>query len=92
MFTNLTWLLVGSRSEEFFTPGEAWRSITRISLGECGIFYPQILEAQPTVGPVIVVVLQVLQMVLLLNVVIAVLLEVRFRCCCCCFCVRMACF
>ncbi|CAM9245358.1 unnamed protein product, partial [Laminaria digitata] len=75
VFTNLTWLLVGSHSEEFSTPGEAWRSVTRVSLGEYENFYPQILEAQPTVGPVIVVVYQVLGVVLLLNVVIAVLLE-----------------
>ena len=84
VFTNLTWLLVGSRSEDFSTPGGAWRSVIRVSLGEYESFYPQILGAQPAVGPVIVVVYQVLAVVLLLNVVIAVLVEVWYSCCCCC--------
>ena len=85
VFANLTWLLVGSSTVEFSTLGEAWRSVVRVTLGESENFYPQILEAQPTVGPVIVVLYQVLGVVLLLNVVIAVLLEVRHCCCCCCF-------
>ncbi|CAM9198098.1 unnamed protein product, partial [Laminaria digitata] len=76
VFMNLTWLLVGSRSEAFTTTAETWRSVIRIALGEYENFYPQIMEAQPTVGPVVVVVYQVLEVVLLLNVVIAVLLEV----------------
>ena len=86
VFTNLTWLLVGSSSTQFSTAGEAWRSVIRVSLGEYENFYPQILAAQPTVGPVIVVLYQVLGVVLLLHVVIAVLLEVRHPFCCCyCF-------
>lgn len=84
MFANLTWLLVGSSSAEFFTLEEAWRSVIRVTLGEAENFFPQILEAQPTVGPVIVVLYQVLGVVLLLNVVIAMLLEVRHCCRCCC--------
>lgn len=77
VFTNLTWLLVGSSAIQFSTLEEAWRSVVRVSLGEYENFYPQILDAQPIVGPVIVVLYQVLGIVLLLNVVIAVLLEVR---------------
>ena len=77
MFSNLTWLLVGSSTPEFSSLDEAWRSVIRVTLGESENFYPQILAAQPTVGPVIVVLYQVLGVVLLLNVVIAVLLEVR---------------
>eukprot|EP00904_Undaria_pinnatifida_P010525 jgi/Undpi1/6602/HiC_scaffold_20.g09081.m1 len=75
VFTNLTWLLVGSSAIQFSTLEEAWRSVVRVSLGEYENFYPQILDAQPIVGPVIVVLYQVLGIVLLLNVVIAVLLE-----------------
>ncbi|CAM9584781.1 unnamed protein product [Ectocarpus sp. 4 AP-2014] len=74
-FAALTWLLVGSSTKEFSTLEDAWRSVTRISLGESENFYPQILDAQPTVGPVVVVLYQVLGVVLLLNVVIAILLE-----------------
>ncbi|CAN0001978.1 unnamed protein product [Ectocarpus fasciculatus] len=74
-FAALTWLLVGSSTKEFSTLEDAWQSVTRISLGESENFYPQILEAQPTVGPVVVVLYQVLGVVLLLNVVIAILLE-----------------
>lgn len=76
MFSALTWLLVGSSTEEFSSLDRAWASVTRISLGEGENFYPQILAAQPTVGPVVVVIYQVLGIVLLLNVVIAILLEV----------------
>lgn len=76
VFAPLTWLLVGSSTLEFSTLEKAWQSVTRISLGESENFYPQILEAQPTVGPVVVVLYQVLGVVLLLNVVIAVLLQV----------------
>lgn len=76
MFANMTWLLVGSSAKEFFTLEEAWRSVLRISLGEAENFYPQILAAQPTVGPVVIVLYQVLGIVLLLNVVIAIILEV----------------
>ncbi|CAN0552228.1 unnamed protein product, partial [Ectocarpus sp. 12 AP-2014] len=75
-FSALAWLLVGSSTKEFSTLGDAWRSVIRISLGESENFYPQILDAQPTVGPVVVVLYQVLGVVLLLNVVIAILLEV----------------
>ncbi|CAN0206803.1 unnamed protein product, partial [Ectocarpus sp. 12 AP-2014] len=74
-FSTLTWLLVGSSTKEFSTLEDAWQSVTRISLGESENFYPQILDAQPTVGPVVVVLYQVLGVVLLLNVVIAILLE-----------------
>ncbi|CAM9350133.1 unnamed protein product [Ectocarpus sp. 8 AP-2014] len=74
-FAALTWLLVGSSTKEFSTLEDAWQSVTRISLGESENFYPQILDAQPTVGPVVVVLYQVLGVVLLLNVVIAILLE-----------------
>ncbi|CAM9848987.1 unnamed protein product [Ectocarpus sp. 6 AP-2014] len=74
-FAALTWLLVGSSTKEFSTLVEAWGSVTRISLGESENFYPQILDAQPTVGPVVVVLYQVLGVVLLLNVVIAIFLE-----------------
>lgn len=77
VFSSLTWLLVGSSTVEFSTLESAWKSVTRISLGESENFYPQILAAQPTVGPVVVVLYQVLGIVLLLNVVIAILLEVR---------------
>ena len=83
MFANLTWFLVGSRLRDFSTAGEAWRSVIRVLLGEYETFYQQIMEAQPTVGPLIVVAYQVLGVVLLLNVVIAVLLEVCCRPCCC---------
>lgn len=79
----LAWLLVGSSIEEFSTLQRAWQSVTRISLGESENFYPQILEAQPTLGPVVVVLYQVLGIVLLLNVVIAILLEVRWSFCLC---------
>lgn len=78
VFSSLTWLLVGSSTQEFSTLEDAWKSVTRISLGESENFYPQILAAQPTVGPVVVVLYQVLGIVLLLNVVIAILLEVCF--------------
>lgn len=78
MFANLTWLLVGTRIEDFSTAKEAWQSVIRVFLGEYETFYQQIMEAQPTVGPVIVVAYQVLGVVLLLNVVIAVLLEVCY--------------
>lgn len=81
VFTNLTWLLVGSSSKEFYTLEEAWKSIVRVSLGESENFYPQILTAKPDVGPVVVVLYQVLAVILLLNVVIAILLEVRTRVC-----------
>ncbi|CAM9848372.1 unnamed protein product, partial [Ectocarpus sp. 13 AM-2016] len=74
-FSALAWLLVGSSTKEFSTLEDAWRSVIRISLGESENFYPQILDAQPTVGPVVVVLYQVLGVVLLLNVVIAILLE-----------------
>ncbi|CAM9624346.1 unnamed protein product, partial [Ectocarpus sp. 12 AP-2014] len=74
-FSALMWLLVGSSTKEFSTLEDAWQSVTRISLGESENFYPQILDAQPTVGPVVVVLYQVLGVVLLLNVVIAILLE-----------------
>ena len=85
VFASLTWLLVGSSSEDFSQPGWAWLSVIRVSLGNES-FYPQILAAQPAGGPVIVVVYQVLAVVLLLNVVIAVLLEVWYTCfCCCCY-------
>lgn len=76
VFSALTWLLVGSSTQEFSTLLDAFRSVTRISLGESENFYPQILAAQPSVGPVVVVLYQVLGIVLLLNVVIAILLEV----------------
>lgn len=76
VFSSLTWLLVGSSTLEFSTLENAWKSVVRISLGESENFYPQILAAQPTVGPVVVVLYQVLGIVLLLNVVIAILLEV----------------
>ena len=76
VFSNLTWLLVGSTAVEFSTFEEAWKSIIRVSLGESENFYPQILAAQPQFGPVVVVLYQVLAIILLLNVVIAVLLEV----------------
>lgn len=82
MFTNLTWFFVGPRSEDFSTPRGAWQSVIRVTLGEYETFYSQITEAQPTVGPIIVLVYQVLGVVLLLNVVIAVLLEVRYSFCC----------
>lgn len=49
----------------------------RISLGESEKIFPQIIEAQPTVGPLVVVLYQVLGVVLLFNVVIAIILEVR---------------
>ncbi|CAM9200045.1 unnamed protein product [Ascophyllum nodosum] len=75
VFSNLTWLLVGSTAVEFSTFEEAWKSIIRVSLGESENFYPQILAAQPQFGPVVVVLYQVLAIILLLNVVIAVLLE-----------------
>eukprot|EP00752_Nemacystus_decipiens_P012801 g11336.t1 len=75
VFSCLTWLLVGSSTVEFSTLESAWQSVTRISLGESENFYPQILAAQPSVGPVVVVLYQVLGIVLLLNVVIAILLE-----------------
>lgn len=83
MFANLTYLLAGSGCEHFSTLGEAWRSAIRVSLGEYNNFYPQILAAQPTVGPVIVVLYQVLAVILLLNVVIAILVEVCYCGCCC---------
>ncbi len=76
VFAALTWLLVGSSTFEFSDLDRAWQSVVRIFLGESENFYPQILEAQPTVGPVVVVLYQVLGVVLLLNVVIAILLEV----------------
>lgn len=78
VFSALTWLLVGSSTEEFSSLDRAWASVTRVSLGEGENFYPQILAAQPTVGPVVVVIYQVLGIVLLLNVVIAILLEVSW--------------
>ncbi|CAN0453570.1 unnamed protein product, partial [Hapterophycus canaliculatus] len=59
VFSALTWLLVGSSTEEFSTLDKAWASVTRVSLGEGENFYPQILAAQPTVGPVVVVIYQV---------------------------------
>lgn len=86
VFSSLTWLLVGSSTQEFSTLEEAWKSVTRISLGESENFYPQILAAQPSVGPVVVVLYQVLGIVLLLNVVIAILLEVSRWCWCWCWC------
>lgn len=78
VFTNLTHLLAGSSCKDFSTLEEAWRSAIRVSLGEYNNFYPQILAVQPTVGPVIVVFYQVLAVILLLNVVIAILVEVRY--------------
>lgn len=79
VFTNLTWLMVGSSAIEFSSLDEAWQSVIRVSLGESENFYPQILAAQPTFGPIVIVFYQVLGLVLLLNVVIAVLLEVSRR-------------
>lgn len=77
VFVQLLWLLTGSSAVEFSTLEGAWQSIIRISLGESENFYPQILEAQPSTGPIVVVLYQVLVIVLLLNVVIAIILEVR---------------
>lgn len=51
----------------------------RTSLGEAENFYPEILGAVPDIGPVVVILYQVLGIVLLLNVLIAIFLEVRSR-------------
>lgn len=74
---DLTWLLIGKGSDEFDSLMDALRSMMRISLGESENFYPQMLEVQPEVGPVVITLFHVLVVVLLLNVVVAIILEVR---------------
>ena len=77
MFVHVNWLIVGKVSADFTTRESAWRSMLRTSLGEAENFYPEILESIPDIGPVVVVLYQVLGIVLLLNVLIAIFLEVR---------------
>ncbi|CAM9735015.1 unnamed protein product [Sphacelaria rigidula] len=75
VFVEVTWLLVGKGSAHFTRLGDALESMIRVSLGEGESFYPEILEVQPELGVVLVVFYQVLGVVLLLNVVVAILLE-----------------
>lgn len=75
VFVDLTWLLIGKGSDEFDSLMDALRSMMRISLGESENFYPQMLEVQPEVGPVVITLFHVLVVVLLLNVVVAIILE-----------------
>ncbi|CAM9826595.1 unnamed protein product, partial [Sphacelaria rigidula] len=75
VFVHVNWLIVGKVSADFTTNQSAWRSMLRTSLGEAENFYPEILGAVPDIGPVVVILYQVLGIVLLLNVLIAIFLE-----------------
>lgn len=77
VFVEVTWLIIGKGYGDFTKLGSAWRSMLRISLGEGENFYPNIKEAQPRVGAVLIIVYQMLGVVVLLNMIVAIILEVR---------------